>query len=383
MLKQMLKNKIELEKGLVNKLVNISGLKSRSSLYKFLNEKDRELDNFEGLLDMVRFTFPQQEFEIMDTYLRDVNPNGKTARLSLEYASVNRFNELKMFMIEKLKDCQNAVSREWAKTYEIDQQVMDGQLSPNEANIMYDELTLKTQEMKVVSKVFMIYNYFDMNMIDRCQQVATFLEDGIAQIKKYSFLRKSLLCRIGLINMHIGSRDEAIRNGNLVFDNAVSELTKAVAYHNISIVYISESYDVAYSYLTKALEIYKKHNSSNISSTKQTINFLQNYWHKEPGFLDFTSNETFDLHEIAFYYIQKNQNDNAVAILDKINLEKESHFSKGFHYFYRGLISQRREDFFQSVIEFKYANQKMYCHFPLLELRKLGEDELTLKVLEI
>ncbi|MDE5415933.1 AimR family lysis-lysogeny pheromone receptor [Alkalihalobacterium chitinilyticum] len=383
MLKQLLKNQIEIEKGLANKLITISGLKSKSSLYKFINEKDREFDNIEGLLAIVHHLFPDQEFEIMDRYFREVNPNGKTARISLEYASVNRLNDLKQFMIDKLKESKNAESREWAKVYELDQQAMKGEMSPNEANILFDELVLKTQEMKVLSKVFMIYNYYDMKMVDRCEQVAVLIEDGINDIQKYPFLRKSLKCRIGLINMYIGSREEAIKNGNIVIENAVSELTKAVAFQSLGILFISESYDKAHSYLLKAYEVYLKYNSDNLGATKQTISFLQNYWHKEPDFLDFESENVSDQHEIAFYFIQKKEHEKALDILNKVDLNSQPHFIKGFHYFYHGLISQRREDFFQSVIEFKYANQKMYCHFPLLELKKLGEDELTLKVLEI
>ncbi|MFV8829855.1 AimR family lysis-lysogeny pheromone receptor [Alkalihalobacterium sp. APHAB7] len=379
----MLKNQIETEKGLANKLINISGLKSKSSLYKFLNEKDREFDNFEGLLDIVRYLFADQEFEIMDAYFREVNPNGKTARISLEYASVNRLNDLKQFMIDKLKESKNAESREWAKVYDVDQLVMEGLLSPSEANILFDELVLKTQEMKVLSKVFMIYNYFDMKMLDRCEQVAVLIEDGINQMKKYPFLRKSLKCRIGLINMNIGNREEVIKNGKIVINYAVSELTKAVALHNLGVAFISESYDLAYSYLSKALHIYSKYKSQNTLNTKRTINFLQSYWNKEPEFLDFQSNDELDRHEVAFYYIQQQQGEKALEVLNSINIDTQSHYSKGFYYFYLGLISKNREDFLNSVIEFKYANQKLFCHFPLLELKKLGEDELTLKVLEI
>ncbi|OLO26853.1 hypothetical protein BTR23_21780 [Alkalihalophilus pseudofirmus] len=383
MLKQMIKNEIEKEKGLASKLVNISSLKSKSSLYKFLNETDREMDNFEGLLEMVRFLFSNREFEIMDSYLREVNPNGKTARISLEYATINRLNSLKKYMLEKLDASKNAESREWAKTYEIDQQVMDGQISPSDANILLEDLKLKTQEMKVLSKVFMIYNFFDLKMMDRCQQVGFLLEDSIDELNKYPFLKKSLRCRIGLINMYFGIREDGIRYGEHVIENAVSILTKATAYQAIGILYISESYEVAYSYLTKALEIYSEVNSNNIISTKQTINFLQNYWHKEPEYLDFKSQDIYSLHEVAFYFIQKKQHDKALEILNKIDRDDLKHFVKGFHYFYRGLISKRREDFLESLVQFKYANQKMFVHFPLLELKKLGEDELTLKVLQI
>ncbi|WP_209125253.1 AimR family lysis-lysogeny pheromone receptor [Alkalihalobacillus sp. BA299] len=385
MLKQMIKNELEKEKVLAIKLISITGLKSKSSLYKFLNEPDREMDHFEGLLKMVRYLFPKQEFEIMDAYFRNVNPNGKTARISLEYATINRLNDLKVFMLGKLKMCSNAESKEWAKTYEIDQQVMDGQISPTEANILLNDLKLKTIEMKVIAKVFMIYNYYDLKMLDRCQQVASLIEDGLSQLKKYPYLKKSLVCRIGLINMHIGNREEGILSGEMVINNAVSQLTEATANQVLGILSIIESYEVAYNYLSKALNIYNELQSLKIRGTQRTINFLQNYWKREPEYLDFKSKEIDDRHEIAFYYIQKQQFVKAKDILHEIECEIDEmpHIIKGFHYFYRGLISGRREDFFESVIQFKYANQKMYYHFPLLELKKLGEDELTLKVLEI
>src|SRR5690606_33351194 len=93
-LKQMIRNEFDKDRGISKKIAEIAGYKNPTPLYKFLNEPSRELDNFYSLLKVVRALFPDRELELMENYLRTVDPNKKTARVGLEYAQVNNLTDL-------------------------------------------------------------------------------------------------------------------------------------------------------------------------------------------------------------------------------------------------------------------------------------------------
>jgi hypothetical protein len=385
-LKQMIKNELEKDKGLAAKLAQVAGLANPSPLYKFLNESQREMNDFKGLLEIVRYLFMDREKEIMHDYILTLDPNGKCARVSLEYAICNRMHDLAYKLIAKLSECKNTESREWANLYFIDRQAEEGKITLSESVDAVNGLKLKSVESQAIGKMIRMYAYHGNRMIDMMFEMVTGLEE---QIKKLNddYLRFSYLCRLGIlmlsVNLHLDNVEEARRYGKVVLDNTTQESLRYLAYLQLGNTYSFDSAEKALDYLNQARLICKelKNNEHKMKQVERSISFVQNYWGLKPEYLKHDSVEIAELHEIAFFHIRNGEYEKSIKILDGIT--DMSDHQKGFHFFYRGIISKDKENFYQSVMHFKLSGEKFYRKISLIELEKLGENKIALMAFSV
>jgi hypothetical protein len=88
-------------------------------LTKVLRDPSKEFDSLFGLIRIVRYIFGEDEKKLMEQYSTEIDPNNKSARHMLEYLSVHRMLESMKSLIDKMLDCKNVKSKEWAKVYTI------------------------------------------------------------------------------------------------------------------------------------------------------------------------------------------------------------------------------------------------------------------------
>jgi len=386
-LKQMIKNKLEEDKTLANKLAKLAGFANATPIYKFLNEENREMNDFESLLTIVRELFPDEEFKLMDEYLRQVDPNKKTARIGLEYATINHMYDLKNYLIEAMESCTNKESKEFAYFYKMD----DEASKQTDKDVLlsyidkYIEFAPKTKEMIIFSKLCQIYVYYDLRLIDIMFQILTTVENRLDEITD-TFLKESYKKRIALlfsgILLHKGEVEKSREYAYYVINNQRENEEFPMIYLRLGHSYTFEDFDKAKYYLECAL----KQSQNKLLPKKyamRSLNFLFNYWSKTPEYLDTESKEVEDVHEVVFYYINQNKLTEAEELINSINLDKLTDHQKGFHYYLRFKINNNVNYLYESLISFKKCGEHFYKNIPLIELKKMGMDDRLLQALSV
>lgn len=378
-LKKMFLNEIDKNKSLKYKYTQLAGFANPTALHKFLTEEKREMNNFDGLLNMVRFSFLDREKEIMDSYIRTLDPNGKCARVSLEYAICNRMHDLAYYLIDRLSKSNNAESKEWAALYLLDRKVENGEVSQFESIEIINGMRLKTKEGIIFSKLLQIYAYQEKRLFEMMFQISEGLEIMIKKLAD-NYMRYSYLCRLAIamasVNIHQNKISEARRYGQLVLDNTTQDSLRYLAYINLGNSYMFDNPEKAIDYLNQARLICKglDNNSYKMAEVERSLNFVMNYWEIPAEYLNFESTNISDIHEVAFYYIRNNDR-RGLQILESINIDDLTPSQKGFHFFYRGLATKDKKYFYESLKYFNIAGDKYYKQISLIELKKLGTEE--------
>jgi hypothetical protein len=381
-LKQMIKNEIDKDKGLASRLAAKMGHANPSTLNKFLNDPEREMDSFCGLLAIVKELFADREFELMNEYIRSLDPNKKTARICLEYTQVNKqLKETHAYLLEALSKCSNKDSKEMAKVYQIDYDVANGKIKPMDGLLIFQSEKLKTTEAIAFATIGRYYIYHDLSLIDSMNVLKPIIEMNISKIEG-AFLKNSYEMRLNAItsavNLHKNNIVQ-VRDREDKIEECGNEYYKSLKYITLGNSYIFESYDNAMKHFKKSLELGIKNDYTNIIiQAQRSINFAQNYWGFCPQYLNENSCETSDLHELSFYYSNLRNEEKALEILNKINIDELSDLSKGFHYFYRGAATKSKEMFFKSLKHFNVAGEQFYKNLPIIELKKLGVEDYIL-----
>jgi len=373
----MIKNEIDKDTGLETRLALKMGYKNSSPLNKFWKHEEREMDNFNGLLILVRELFPDREFEIMEEYIRTINPKHYTARICLEYTQINKLNESHKYLLDSMKNCKSAKNEEWARLYQIDFDLVKGVITPLEANDKINELSLSSPELKAFANICKYYLFYDLSLIDSMERIKPVADFNISQIDD-EYLKKSytirLECMSSEINLH-KNKISKVRDTLKIVEECDEDYHKTLLYLNLGNSYIFESYENAMKYMNKSLEIAKKHNFENrIIQAQSSITFVQNYYGYIPHYLNEESDRVSDIHEIAFFYIRQN-NPKGMELLNSIDVDGLTGLQKGFNFFYKGLATNNMKHFLMSVKCFSACGEKFYKNLPLIELKRLGVDE--------
>jgi tetratricopeptide (TPR) repeat protein len=340
------------------------------------------MESFCSLLTMVQELFPNREFEIMNEYIRSLDPNKKTARICLEYTQVNKqLKETHDYLLEALSNCSNKESNEMAKVYQIDNDVANGKIKPLEGITIFQSIKLKYPEAIAFATIGRYYIYHDLSLIDSMSLLEPIIEINIANVEG-AFLKNSYEMRLNAItsavNLHKNNINH-VRSRTDKIEECMNEYYKASKYITLGNSYTFESYDKAMEYFNKSLDIAVKNDYINrIIQAKRSINFIQNYWGHFPQYLDENSSETSDLHELSAYYVNIRDEKKALEILNKINIDEMTDLSKGFHFYYRGIATKSKEMFFKSLKHFNISGEQFYKNLPIIELKKMGIEDYIL-----
>ena len=352
---------------------------------KWLNEPDRDITDFNGLIRVVRKLFPLTESELMSDYAKTLDVNRKTARYMLEYASVNNLKDLASYMREKLNDSRNSVSKAWGAIYNIDHKAFTNQITLHQSISMAAEyINHEHAEVRAYSRLIQIYGYHDLKINTAVDELMKLAEKDIDEIKD-TFIRDSYGARLAVIAghdyLHSGDVKNARLQGKKILLSSSCESFKTLANLSLGNSYLFESFNDAKKYLKKALELcYMQNDTYYAKQVRGSMNFLHNYWSKEVPY-QMTDDSVSTSHDKAYQLINKGDKEEALQLLNSINLEDCSDCEKGFNYFYRGLISNNKDDYYTSIMHFKNISEKFYRNAALIELQKIGENDVLLRTL--
>jgi hypothetical protein len=379
----MIKNECEQNDQLANELAKKIGYAERNSLYKFYNYEAREI-NFDQVLTLVRELFPEREFEIMSEYILTLKPTKECARESLEYASLNKLNELFEEMLNRLKTCKNTVSNEWAAVYQIFHDTRNGTLSKMDAidklNSLY--LELDSIEMKVYTNIVKSYLYNEMSLVGILKETTSIVPNHLEQLKD-SYVKNIYEGRYNSIMADVHLHDGLVNEVREVIVESLEKVTNnnllSVLYHQIGRSYFFESYSKAIEYLEIGVKIAGEITKNNIN---KTINFLNSYWETNKDFIDVADDEESKKSDYGFHKIQSSKEE-AINILELVNYEGFSDLGKGIHLFYLGKAKNDLKTLVESMKYFLKSNDKFFKMTTLIELEKKGFDPVALELLSI
>lgn len=374
-LKTLIKNNLDTSPHVADELVSMTSIKNKARLYRFLQSPECEIDCFDSLLKMVNHLHPDQEFEIMDSYIRTLNPNEVLARHSLEYADCNRLDDLYEYMLNKLKTSKHRESQDWFRLHDLELQRFKKKILNDEFPGILKRIKFKSPEMKVYSKIVLLYCFFELRQFKKMKELVPGIQKQISKLKS-PFIRESFNLRLALtmtgVSYHLGELENIRLYGQVVLNQPGQSRLKGMVHLYVANSHIFSNYERSLHHFAKAKEYCT--NDRLLISIKRSSNFLANYWKKTPPYLDYSSKEVPDIHEVAFYYINSGKTIEALNLLKSTDWDSLTNTQKGFHMFYKGIAVNDRNSLFESIQYFSQAEENYYINLPILELERLGED---------
>ncbi|WP_299831456.1 AimR family lysis-lysogeny pheromone receptor [uncultured Metabacillus sp.] len=382
-LKQMMKNKFDENRGLLKEVAIAVGLDSSSTLSKWLDDPRKELADFNVLVSTVKYLYPDKEYDLISEHSLTLDPKKQASRQALEYADVNHLGELADRLIIRLKEAKNATSNEWAAVYELHRKLSTGEYSVLQANDRLCGISIKSDEMKVFSKVMFLYQYLNKREFNRLDETISYINMDLVEGFSSEYVKNSYRARILMLKANACLFDRKLEETRK-YVNECLEITDTVrflafGYMNMGNTYMFESYDKAKEFFLKGLESCQ-HRDIYKYELKLSLSFLANYWGKENKYLAEYSDDADDLQEIAFWNIKNGNKEKALEILNSTNKDDLDNFQLAFDSYFRGLITLEKDHFYDSIEYFILAGDKFYRTAPLIELKKLGESERSLKI---
>ncbi len=385
MLKEKILKKLDSEgKGFSEKIAKLVGYSSGSALRKTIKEAEGESRKFNSLSKIVQVLFSNNELEIMKEYALSVDPKKQHARCMIEWLEANKLHEEKRKLIEKMLNCNNVFSETFAKIYNVHDQYIRREINTIEAIRMYGKISTKKPEENVAIKIYQSYIYLDNQNYDMIYQSFIDIDEEIEQIKD-DYIKDMYRSRV-----YMGRAVENLRRNNIakvkelcqyVLDNSNNLIYKIFAYLNMGNSYLLEDFNKSIDCYKNGLELCKEWHEFLIINLKRSITFACNLWGEKSNYFNLNSDHPSDIHEVAFYYIKFKQYIKATKELDKVDFDKLTNNQKAFHMYYRGLISNKMEDFTKSIIYFRKSGDYFFKQLPVLELKKFGIDDCILEAL--
>ncbi|RYI30540.1 hypothetical protein EVU96_08990 [Bacillus infantis] len=372
-LRQMLINRLESERGLPTKMAKLAGYSSSGALMKVLRKVDGDIEKFDGFVRIVHELFPEDKFDLMFEFAKTLNPNRMTARFMIEYAALYGKREMKLTMIEALGNSENDESKDWAFVYGIDHKLILKEIDEFEAITQLTQRKFVSPEMKVFSKIVQYYSFEDMRNLKMMEKLYNTIKIELETINN-QFAKSSFLARLFLIEGDIRLRNKQVSKvkQNIFFIENALDPIKYFAYLTVGNSYIISNYEKSKELLLKCLD----NSSGGIEHEAQnSFNFLSVLWEK---FDDYKFNG--DISNELFYHAKKGNKEKAIEILEQIDVENLSDYSKGFNYYYQGILFKDATKFYKSIKHFNLSSDKFYKTLAIMELEKMGVDQDILEV---
>lgn len=378
-MKTLIKNEIEKDKSLTTKLAYIGGFKNATPLYKFLNEPDREMDNLMSLVKIVEYLFDDRSTDILSEYFRRVNPNGKMARQVLEYSSFHGL-AVRRELVEKMSECTNAESREWASLYVIYENIMN---DPWGTIKTLNTVRVKSQEMMIFKYIMQSYCYYYLDNIHMVEIISESAENEIKFIKN-EFIRNCFLVRLyrakSVIYLNKNKISECREMADRIITLSDSRYGLAAIYQTKGISYLYEDYELGEELLKKAYDIYVEYPDKYNGDIHSSINLHRVFWGKDMFDMRIDG-EVFDKHDAIMHFVRIGDVSKAKEILNGIDEDDLSIRDIAFQNYSKGIIYRENCYLYEAIKSFKKIGDNYYVRLPIFELRKQGYDNDLLDLL--
>lgn len=383
-LKAFIKSKCEDDSSMAMKLARIAGYTDRSGFYRFLNEPSKETYDIQSIIDIVKEIDPVNEMELMSDYILTLDPGKQCSRQALEYLSVNaEIEKLDAHIENILNNTANAKSIEWAKTYKAQRDAEKGLVNSEDLVRLLGSFKIKTDEMKVYSRIIPMYFALWNNQFNRLESLS---EDVVIESLEESYVKQSFHSRLMLLLANCSLRQNKLERVRYYSSYGIlnSNVRRITAYSYLAQgnSQMFTDYDSSKKCFLFALEHSTENRDRSIQALR-SLCFLENLWGKENKWLQHDSEEISDRQEVAHSYIRKGEMSIAKSILEALEAEEHDDNQLGMHMYLKGLAYGSDGYFFKSIKHFKLSGDKFSANLPLLELEKLGTDKLILEVLAV
>ncbi|WP_182006348.1 AimR family lysis-lysogeny pheromone receptor [Priestia aryabhattai] len=382
-LKQMMKNKFDDDNGLAVRAAKIKGINQPQKLYKFVSGEVKEIDNFEAVRELIEFLFPNNHEEVLIEYCNDLDPNKQFIRDAIEYATLFEKKEMQKVLLKKLKSATNTKGAEYLYFYEL-----KGRANSLSSSEMFNELStynFKTQEMPVLARLMLVKVLIRETKYNTAAELIDNLEILVNNMKD-SYFKESLKKRFHAtkvsLNLRKGDHKETEKLGEQAL--SIHKLTPLDIYilMDMGNAYIMHDYEIAMNYFERAVALANQFNDKvRLVQVKNSIDFCMCYWKKYSHNGQEVDENDYSDYNKAFYYISVGEKEIAEKCLESIEYGNMDDVDKAFYYFYKGLLTNERSDYFKSVKHFKNAGDKHYRKMAIIELEKLGEEEFVIETL--
>jgi tetratricopeptide (TPR) repeat protein len=382
MLKLKIKNMFDENRGLAGEIAKKIGLSNATPLYKFVNDPDREMDNFNCLLTLVREMFDDEK-KIMTEYIKTIDPNKSIARICLEYTQLNKMYDLHRELLEKMKSCKNAESREWACIYDIDYKFTIKQTTASETITSVTVCNPKKTEMKTYATLLKAYCYYEMDCKPLLEESVRICRLLIPKIKN-EYVRNCYISRLALLAsvsyFNDGNAQAARTYAKFGLEIDCPPSIKRWIYLSMGNSYMLEDYDLSMQYLHKSLEISLENKfEDSEQEAKKSINFLNILSNNKPQY------EIKDCvarnHQKAFWEHKQGLNELSETTLKLMDQDMMNDTQMAFHTYYLGLALNSRSHMLISIRQFKKCRSTFFIQLPANELKRMGECEEVVKTL--
>ncbi|WP_144459139.1 AimR family lysis-lysogeny pheromone receptor [Bacillus pumilus] len=383
-LKTFIKNKCEEDQALALKLAQAAGYAQRSGLYRFLNSSEKEMDNLQGVIDMVRLIAPNEEFLHMSEYIMTLDPNKSCARQGLEYLDVNKINKERDMLIEAMKSSRNALSKEWAEIYEVHKDIQDKKINYIEAQNNLSSIKTKSIEMTVFRNLMLLYPTCHNGEFGLMKEIVRILDVDMIPA---GFVKDSYTCRILIMkassNVSQNNTIEARENAKLAFETATMDRFKIFAQLHLGNSYIFENYNLAKEHYYKGLSLTDE-NSPFRTEMIRSLCALENIWGiKENKFVNEYSTEATDIQEVIFHNLVIGNKEKASALIYNLDKISVTDYEKAHLFFLKGLCNDDVTCYYSSIKYFKKTGDKFSINLPLVKLKEKGLDNDLLELIAI
>jgi len=203
---------------------------------------------------------------------------------------------------------------------------------------------------------------------------------------KDSYIKKSFTTRINAIKvsatLNEGNCSETEAVGLKALDTNEHTPFNILINMNIGNAFIMYDFDKAMYYFKRAISLCDEF-SDEIKriQVQHSIDFCKAYWKIDTKPEDINVIDVSSKYNKIFAYIAIDDKGHAFELLESIDIEEITDDEKAFHFFYRGMVTREKEDFYQSIEYFRTTYDKHYRNLSIIELRKMGENEFLLKAL--
>ncbi|WIY67531.1 AimR family lysis-lysogeny pheromone receptor [Bacillus subtilis] len=384
-LRKKLKSGIENHQFTVQQLNSYLELKNCNPIYDFLNDKKDTFQDFGALIRLVKGMFPEEEYDLMSDYilLLDPNKHSQVLRCGMEYADVNQLDELADEVAYRLLNSSNNHSKEWGSIYTLHRKLSKGEMEIHDAIRQTGRIRIHTPEMLVFSNAMLMYAY--LNIGDFHLLKSTFDLLDIDELPE-GYVKESYYGRAALLHANVSLNENDILSArhysSYVLEKANNDRFMVFGHLTSGNTYVFVDYDKAKDHYLKGLQ-YANTNPFHYYKLRLALCFLNNVWKKENKWVDFESNEITDRIEVAYYYVNQNEDQKAIKVFQELDNRKIPKDDLGFLFYVKGLLHQEKSYFYESIEYFKKSGDKMFVNLPLMELKKQGENERLLQLLTI
>ena len=349
---------------------------AQSTISKYKNEPNAEVDSFQGMLDIVRYMDKEKEYDIMVDYAQHVNPNRQTARYMLEYFSCNRMiNEMGVLLNKIEEEATNKQSLEYAKIYRLQYRRQTQDITAEELIEEINKAKVTDQTLKVFLDIIKCYCFYDKDYHLEALELTQKINVDLHGIKE-KYLKNTLTAKYHEISSYISlwihnDFEQAAHHANEVLNSELGYLYRGYAYFILGYSKFFNNYNESREYLEKSLTIYEMVNSkAGMSNAIDAIEYLDVFYNKRKDSNEYT-NIRMKYYDMALHHNMLP--DDFDSMVDQLGEE--------YYYLIKGVYENDCDSLMLSMIKYVKTGNAFFANFSRYELEKRGYNKMILNEL--